>query len=115
MKVSKILGLGAVAAVALTLTACGGKSSSSSSSSNGSYASDQTVNWMESSQLPTMDISLATDEISMNMLNNTNEGIYRLGENNKVEPGLRRRRPLPRTGKRGPSSCVMPSGVTVIQ
>ncbi|WP_461244054.1 peptide ABC transporter substrate-binding protein [Secundilactobacillus muriivasis] len=99
MKVSKILGLGAVAAVALTLTACGGKSSSSSSSSNGSYASDQTVNWMESSQLPTMDISLATDEISMNMLNNTNEGIYRLGENNKVEPGLATKTTTSKDGK----------------
>lgn len=99
MKVSKILGLGAVAAVALTLTACGSKSSSSSSSSNGSYASDQTVHWMESSQLPTMDISLATDEISMNMLNNTNEGIYRLGKNNKVEPGLATKTTTSKDGK----------------
>lgn len=86
MKITRIAEIAAVAVVALTLTACGQKSSSSSQSGN--YAADQSVNWMESSQLPSMDISKATDEISLNMLNNTNEGIYRLGKDNKVTPGL---------------------------
>lgn len=86
MKGSKIAGLAAIAVVALTLTACGSKNSDSGKA--GSYASDQSINWMESSQLPSMDISKATDEISLNMLNNTNEGIYRLGKDNKVEPGM---------------------------
>ncbi len=86
MKLRRLAELAAVAGVALTLAACGSKQSGSSS--NGSYAAKQTVNWMESSQLPTMDISLATDEISMDMLNNTNEGLYHLGTDNKVEAGM---------------------------
>lgn len=87
MKLRRLAELTAVAAVALTLAACG-SNKQSSSKGTGNYAADQTVNWMENSQLPSMDISLATDEISMNMLNNTNEGLYRLGKDNKVEAGI---------------------------
>lgn len=88
MKVSKIAAVVSASALALLLVACGSKSSSSSGSQSGNYADDQSINWMESSQLPSMDISKATDEISLNMLNNTNEGIYRLGKDNKVENGM---------------------------
>lgn len=52
MKLRRLAELAAVAGVALTLAACGSKQSGSSS--NGSYAAKQTVNWMESSQLPTV-------------------------------------------------------------
>ncbi len=82
MKIQKKFSLGmAVAACSLILVACG-KSSSSSSSSK------QVINWSEASELPSMDISKATDTISFDMLNNTNEGLYRLGKNSKIEPGI---------------------------
>ena len=35
-----------------------------------------------------MDLSTATDTISFDQLNSTMEGIYRIGKNSKVEPGL---------------------------
>ncbi|KRM92765.1 oligopeptide-binding protein [Liquorilactobacillus cacaonum DSM 21116] len=84
MKLQKKISLGAVIATAsLMLVACG-----SSSSSTGSSSSKQVINWNEASELPSMDISKATDTISFDMLNNTNEGLYRLGKNSKIEPGI---------------------------
>lgn len=84
MKLQKKISLGAViATTSLMLVACG-----SSSSSTGSLSSKQVINWNEASELPSMDISKATDTISFDMLNNTNEGLYRLGKNSKIEPGI---------------------------
>ncbi|GBG95042.1 oligopeptide ABC transporter substrate-binding protein [Ligilactobacillus salitolerans] len=81
MKLKKFAAAGAVVAVsALTLAACGSKSSDSSSK--------QVLNWDESAELPTMDLSKATDVVSFNALNNSMEGLYRLGKDSKIEPGL---------------------------
>ena len=81
MKLAKIAAAGSVAALcALTLGACGSKSSDS--------ASKQVLNWNESAELPTMDLSKATDVVSFDTLNNTMEGLYRLGKDSKIEPGL---------------------------
>ncbi|WP_169790352.1 peptide ABC transporter substrate-binding protein [Liquorilactobacillus oeni] len=85
LKLGKKLGVGIVtAACTLALVACG----KSSAGTNGSLADKQVVNWSEPSELPTMDISTATDTISFDMLNNTGEGLYRLGKNSKIEPGI---------------------------
>ena len=81
MKLAKVAAAGSVAALcALTLGACGSKSSDS--------ASKQVLNWNESAELPTMDLSKATDVVSFDTLNNTMEGLYRLGKDSKIEPGL---------------------------
>ena len=81
MKLAKIAAAGSVAALcALTLGACGSKASDS--------ASKQVLNWNESAELPTMDLSKATDVVSFDTLNNTMEGLYRLGKDSKIEPGL---------------------------
>ena len=86
MDVKKTVAAGmAVASVALALTACG---KSSSSSSNGKLADKQVLNWNEASELSTIDPSLIQDTIGGDMLNNTMEGLYRLGKNSKVEPGI---------------------------
>jgi ABC-type oligopeptide transport system, periplasmic component len=70
MKVSSVFKLGTVATFsAILLAACG-----SSSSSNAGQAKNQTLNWMESSALPTMDPSLATDVVSGETLNNVDQG-----------------------------------------
>ena len=81
MKLAKVAAAGSVAALcALTLGACGSKSSDS--------ASKQVLNWNKSAELPTMDLSKATDVVSFDTLNNTMEGLYRLGKDSKIEPGL---------------------------
>ncbi|WP_178195987.1 peptide ABC transporter substrate-binding protein [Ligilactobacillus sp. Marseille-Q7487] len=83
MKLKKFAAVGTVLAVsALTLAACG----SNKSSSSGSDA--QVLNWNESAELPTMDLSQATDTVSFTALNNTMEGLYRIGKNSKIEPGI---------------------------
>lgn len=80
MKLSKFAKLGAVVALsAVFLAACGSKSGSG-------QASKQVLNWNESAELPSMDLSKATDVVSFNALNNTNEGLYRLGKDSKIEP-----------------------------
>ncbi|WP_367365386.1 peptide ABC transporter substrate-binding protein [Pediococcus parvulus] len=81
----------------LLLAACG--NGNSASSSKGNLATKQVVNWTESSELPSIDPSLATDEISFNLLNNTNEGLYRLGKNNKIEPGMATKTTVSKDGK----------------
>ncbi|RXI77590.1 peptide ABC transporter substrate-binding protein [Levilactobacillus suantsaii] len=84
-KINSVVKLGTVAAfAAVFLAACGSSSSSSSSSA----AKTQTLNWMESSALPSMDISTTTDVVSGETLNNTNEGLLRMGKNSKVHPGV---------------------------
>lgn len=79
------------AAAGLLLTACGNQSSSSSSSSatSGKLAKTQVLNWSENGQdLSTLDPSLAIDVISGTMINNSQEGLYRLSNNSKVTPGI---------------------------
>lgn len=76
----------------LLLAAC-------SSGKTASTSATKTANLMESSELPSMDISLATDTESFDMLNNTNEGLYRLGKNSKVTPGLATKTQLSNGGK----------------
>lgn len=83
MKFKKVIATGAsLVALGLALTACG------SNSSKSGLADKQVLNWSYASELPSMDLSTATDTISFDQLNSTLEGIYRIGKNSKVEPGL---------------------------
>ena len=86
MKINSAVKLGTVATFAAVLLAACGSSTSSSSSSQ--TAKSQTLNWMEASALPSMDISKATDVVSGETLNNTNEGLLRMGKNSKTHPGV---------------------------
>ncbi len=82
MKLAKLAKAGAVVALsAVFLAACG-------KSSNDSASGKQVLNWSESAELPTMDLSKATDHVSFDQLNNAMEGLYRLGKNSKIEPGV---------------------------
>ncbi|MBD5431840.1 MAG: peptide ABC transporter substrate-binding protein [Lactobacillus sp.] len=93
MKFKKVLTAGAVVLTsAAALAACG----SNNSSSGGSKKS---INWEESAEIPTMDISKATDATSFNQLGNVTEGIYRLGKNNKVENALATSTKVSKDGK----------------
>ncbi|WP_125573867.1 peptide ABC transporter substrate-binding protein [Levilactobacillus huananensis] len=83
MKARSLITLGAVATLAaVSLAGCG------NSSSSASQAKDQTLTWMESSTLPTMDNSLATDVVSGETLNNTGEGLLKFGKNSSTHPGV---------------------------
>lgn len=66
----------------LTLAGCGSQASSSNSSSK--YAAKQELNWTESSELASSDLAQATDTLSFTVLQNTQEGLYRL--NSKGTP-----------------------------
>lgn len=94
MKFTKLFAAGAtVLIVGSTLAACGGNSNSSSGSSK------KTINWMDSAEIPTMDISKATDVTSFNQLGNVEEGLYRLGNKNKVENALATSTKVSKDGK----------------
>ncbi|MST87399.1 peptide ABC transporter substrate-binding protein [Lactobacillus porci] len=87
----KIISGTMIAASALLLGACT-KSSSNSSSSNSkapvgtSY--EKSINWMTTSELESLDPAKADDTASEEQIANTYEGLYRLGKNSKVEPGV---------------------------
>ncbi|WP_407888751.1 peptide ABC transporter substrate-binding protein [Levilactobacillus sp. N40-8-2] len=66
----------------LTLAGCGNQASSSNSSHK--YAAKQELNWTESSELASSDLAQATDTLSFTVLQNTQEGLYRL--NSKGTP-----------------------------
>ncbi|GFZ26903.1 peptide ABC transporter substrate-binding protein [Lactobacillus corticis] len=94
MKFKKILALGGTLLVAgAALSACGNSSSSSSSSTK------QVLNWEESAEIPTMDLSKATDVVAFNQLNNVGEGLYRLGKNSKVENAIAKSTKVTNGGK----------------
>lgn len=79
MKMKQILAISASAAgVALLLGACSSKSASDK----------QSITMPTGQELSTLDLSKSTALETFNTLNNTNEGLYRLGKNSKVEPGI---------------------------
>lgn len=82
MKLAKLAKAGAVVALSAVFLAACGKSSDNSASDK------QVLNWSASAELPSMDLSKATDTVSFNQLNNSMEGLYRLGKNSKIEPGI---------------------------
>lgn len=92
MKLKSLVAGATIASSVLLLAACGNKSAKN-------LADKQEINWSEKAELPTMDLSLGTDEISFTTLNNTNEGLVRLGKDNKVEPGVAKKTEVSKDGK----------------
>ena len=78
-----------VALCGLVLAGCygGGTDTKSSDSASGGSASGSGVfNLVVPQEMPTADLSLATDTISFTALNNVYEGIYRLDKDSKPQP-----------------------------
>ncbi|MDN7241478.1 peptide ABC transporter substrate-binding protein [Planococcus sp. N028] len=48
----------------------------------------QELNLMESAEIPTMDSAIAEDAVAFNLLNNVNEGLFRLNQENIAEPAM---------------------------
>lgn len=91
MKKSVLLGLAASCAV--VLSACGGGNSGSTADSGStgdsgksSPSGEQVLNLVESSEMPSADISLATDTVSFEMMSACYEGLYRVNAKQELEP-----------------------------
>ncbi|GBG93767.1 oligopeptide ABC transporter substrate-binding protein [Ligilactobacillus salitolerans] len=80
VRTKKVVLTTAVLSLGIVLAACG-------SNSQGK-ADKQVLNWNEETELPTLDPSLATDGVSFDMLNNSMDGLYRLGKKSQITPGL---------------------------
>ncbi|MCT3603409.1 peptide ABC transporter substrate-binding protein [Lactobacillus acidophilus] len=91
-KFRKMMAAGVVTLAAGALAAC-------SNSSNSSSGSKKTLNWMDKTEIEGMDLSKVTDATSFTQLNNTMEGLYRLGKNSKIEPGLATKTSTSKDGK----------------
>ncbi|MGX7265466.1 peptide ABC transporter substrate-binding protein [Enterococcus crotali] len=91
MKLKKSFAFGFITLFSLTLAACGnggGKTddSGSSKSADGKPSGEQIFRVNELQEMPSADLSVATDQISFIALNNVYEGIYRLNLDNEAEP-----------------------------
>ena len=77
-----------IAICGLALAGCyGGNSATTDESSSSAKAKGNgTFNLVVQQEMPTADLSVATDTISFAALNNVYEGIYRLDKDNKPQP-----------------------------
>ncbi len=85
MKKQRVAILSLVVLLGTFLGACGNTKSTSSS---GSEDSKHVLNLSELSEIPSLDPNVATDAVSFVVLNNVMEGLYRLGEDDKLVPGV---------------------------
>jgi peptide/nickel transport system substrate-binding protein len=88
----KLTGLMALTlATSSFLAACGGEKETASTAKDKDASkgnAKQVLNLLETSEIPSMDSTLATDAVSFNVMNNVMEGLYRLGEGDKPVPGV---------------------------
>jgi oligopeptide transport system substrate-binding protein len=87
MKKRNYLGMVAVAAL-FVLSGCGSSGSSEKKVDGGGDAAstEQVFNLTVAQEMPSADLSVATDTISFAALNNVYEGLYRLNDKDEVEP-----------------------------
>lgn len=79
--------LGVMAVCALALSACStGKTQDSGEGAGNSSSNKSEFNVVVQQEMPTADLSQATDQVSFNALNNVYEGIYRLDKDSKPQP-----------------------------
>ncbi len=84
-----------VLVMSLALTACSGEKKDTNTTAKpekkeegSKLASKQVLNLLDTSEIPSMDSTLATDQVSFNVMNNVMEGLYRLDKDNKPTPGV---------------------------
>ncbi|MGN1407757.1 peptide ABC transporter substrate-binding protein [Lactobacillus sp.] len=92
MKKGTFLAGGTLLAAAAALTACSSSNSSSSSKT-------QSISWMNTAEIATLDASKATDQASYEQINNIEEGLYLLGKNAKVQNALATKTTTSKDGK----------------
>ena len=57
------------------------------------------MSWTTSAEIPTMDLSKATDSVSFTQISNTFEGLYRFTSASKLEPALATSEKISKDGK----------------
>ncbi len=87
MKKKQTAVLASTIAASMLLGACGGEKQSKTTETK-KGTDKQVLNLVETSEIPSMDTALATDAVSFNVMNNTMEGLYTLGKNDKEVPGV---------------------------
>ncbi|XKE93807.1 peptide ABC transporter substrate-binding protein [Metaplanococcus flavidus] len=107
MKNSKLFWLlGLVLVLSIFLAACGGGEETDTSTEpeetpeetpadeggeaepSGEPDAEQVLNLVEGAEIPSMDSAIAEDAVAFNILNNVNEGLFRLNEENVAIPAL---------------------------
>lgn len=107
MKNSKLFWLlGLVLVLSIFLAACGGGDDTDTSTEpeetpsetpadeggeeapSGEPDAEQVLNLVEGAEIPSMDSAIAEDSVAFNILNNVNEGLFRLNEENIAVPAL---------------------------
>ncbi|HDX9579868.1 peptide ABC transporter substrate-binding protein [Bacillus cytotoxicus] len=75
--------------VSMILGGCGYSKDDSKAKAKGDTSNaKQVINMIETAELPTMDTTLTTDATSSSVMNNAMEGLYRLGKDQKIVPGV---------------------------
>lgn len=91
--------LGLMLVVALFLAACSGdkeegtettteKEENNATEEEVVADEEQVLNLIMTAEIPTMDSALVTDAVGFDLLNNVNEGLYRLNQDNVAEPAI---------------------------
>lgn len=92
MKKSKLVWLlSLVLVLSVFLAACGGgdkKDDNTSDKKTSKLDAKQELNLIETAEIPTADSALVTDTVGFTVLNNVNEGLYRLNKDNVAEPAI---------------------------
>ncbi|MER2171566.1 MAG: ABC transporter substrate-binding protein, partial [Psychrobacillus psychrodurans] len=101
MKNSKLVWLlSLLLVVGLFLAACGGDEDAKDTTTDtddkdatteeSEVAADeeQVLNLIQTAEIPTMDSALVTDAVGFDLLNNVNEGLYRLNQENVAVPAI---------------------------
>ncbi|MHA8262274.1 peptide ABC transporter substrate-binding protein [Lactobacillaceae bacterium Melli_B3] len=90
----------AVAIMAAGLAACGdGSNNSANSTKTNNNGTTKPLNWMETTELSTLDPSKASDAISQNTLQNTNQGLLTNIQGSDVKPGVAKSYSVSKDGK----------------
>jgi oligopeptide transport system substrate-binding protein len=82
------VGLAVSMLASVALVGCGGEEKPTDNASGEKPAEEQVLNLGLGDEIPTMDISKATDNIAFTMFAQTNEGLVRLDESGKPQPGV---------------------------
>lgn len=78
--------ISSVIGVSLLLTAC--SSPDNPATAKGKSEAKQSIHLPYIAEIPTMDVTKATDGESMNVMRSVFEGLYTLGDGNKTIPGV---------------------------
>ncbi|HDR6289142.1 TPA: peptide ABC transporter substrate-binding protein [Bacillus cereus] len=87
-KVTSVVASVLCASFLVTACSSGEKETKNTAKATDKNEAKQSINLPYIAEIPTMDVTKATDSESMNVMRNVFEGLYTLGESNKLIPGV---------------------------